>query len=395
MFKYQYLIREYLFRLLLKFPAIFRKLIVFFMVGKNRQFLSSLETPAQLILYVTNRCNARCSHCFYWKEVAEGVKKELSLTQIERIAYSLKNPLSTLSLTGGEPFLRDDLFEICKCFIDINKTKKINIVTNGFLSEKIIAFVEKILSECPIDLNVQISLDGLKETHDAIRKIAVFEKALATASGLQSLSRKYRNFQVTFQTTIIKQNLNELVDLGNFLQKQFPSVHHGFQFVRSPKFDVYQADKEILSDLDLQTKNPLLSVEEMKTTLRAIRQFSNKQNLLLSSYVDVMNQNIIRMKEEKIPFVKCLAGKYDAVVWPDGVVSMCEFTKPFASLIDYDFNFYNLWKSRKADEMRQRIMNCFCTHTCNLLNAMQFDEETLNFVFKEASQMQKTDGNIR
>lgn len=377
MFKYQYLFREYVFRLLGRLPFSIKNFGINIFVKRKKKWLERQKTPAQLILYVTNRCNARCAHCFYWQEVAGGIKKELSLNQVEKIAKTLVDPLSTLSVTGGEPFLRNDLTQICQAFCRFNRTRKINIVTNGFFTQKIKETAEEILEKCPVDLNIQVSLDGLQKTHDEIRKISVFRPAVRTIETLVDLSVKFKNFQVTVQTTVTKQNLNGLVDLGKFIQKKFPSIHHGFQFVRSASFDVYHIDENILSGLDPKLKEPLLSVEEMETALEIFNKFSNKHNSLLNSYVQVMNQGIVRMKKEKVPFAKCLAGKYDGVIWPDGQVSMCEFIKPFAKLADYNFNFYELWKSPEADRMRQKIKSCFCTHTCNLLNAMLFDNKVL------------------
>jgi len=386
MFKYQYWLREYIFRLLTRLPFPIKNFGITFFVKRKKKWLERLKTPAQLTLYVTNRCNARCSHCFYWQEVAGGRKKELSLSQIEKIARSLVDPLATLSITGGEPFLRNDLTQICQVFCQCNRTRKINIVTNGFFTQEIRKTVEEILEKYPVDLNVQVSLDGLQKTHDEIRKTSIFGRAIKTIKALVDLSAKFKNFQVTVQTTVTRQNLDELLKLGKFIKERFPKVHHGFQFVRSASFDVYQINKDLLSGLDPQAKDPLLSTEEMEKALKDISQFSDQKNSLLGSCVKIMNQDIIRMKKEKKPFVECLAGKYDAVIWPDGQVSMCEFAKPFANLKDYDFNFYKLWTSSKADKIRQKIKSCFCTHTCNLLNAMQFDKKVLLEVLGNKSQ---------
>jgi len=377
MFKYQYLIREYAFRLLRRLPQFVQKPLVSLFVARKKRCLEELKTPAQLILYVTNRCNARCSHCFYWQEVAQGIKKELPLNQIRKIAQTLANSLLNLSITGGEPFLRDDLDKICQVFFKFNKTRKINIVTNGYFTKRITKTVKQILKTCPVDLNIQVSLDGLQKAHDEIRKIPVFEKALETIRTLNRLSSKHRNLQVTVLTTITRYNLKEIVPLGKLIREKFPSVHHGFQFVRSASFDVYQIDKKILSGLDPEAKKPLISVKEMQKAFEDFSQFGDQKNSLLHLYVKTMNKGIIRMKKEKKPLTKCLAGKYDGVVWPDGQVSMCEFVKPFAHLRDFDFNFYKLWTSKEAKKMRGKIKTCFCTHTCNLMNAIQFDEKVL------------------
>ncbi len=69
--------------------------------------------PVNLIFFVTSRCNLLCTHCFYWEELNKR-KNELELDEIERVSRSLPNLLS-VSLTGGEPYLRPDLPDIAAC----------------------------------------------------------------------------------------------------------------------------------------------------------------------------------------------------------------------------------------------------------------------------------------
>jgi len=142
---------------------------------------SSPQTPLSLIQYVTNRCNAKCEHCFFWKDM-EHETQELTLNEFRKIASSLKHPLNSISLTGGEPFLRDDLPEICKIFVGINKTKSIFITTNGLLTDKIYSTTETILKNIDkcVRFQVQVSLDGKEKTHNKIRGVKIFKKAVKT-----------------------------------------------------------------------------------------------------------------------------------------------------------------------------------------------------------------------
>ena len=74
----------------------------------TKSFLNR-DQVSYLILYVTNRCNFKCNFCFYHAEVEKGRKpNELSTAEIQRFSETL-GPIIQLSLTGGEPFLRDDL----------------------------------------------------------------------------------------------------------------------------------------------------------------------------------------------------------------------------------------------------------------------------------------------
>ena len=106
----------------------------------KKKKIGSLTTPTAIILYVTNRCNLKCDHCFYWDSLNKD-SYELSVEEISKIVDSLQHLIS-LSLTGGEPFLRKDLSEIVEIFVRKGKVKEIGIASNGFMSNAIVSFCE-------------------------------------------------------------------------------------------------------------------------------------------------------------------------------------------------------------------------------------------------------------
>jgi hypothetical protein len=55
--------------------------------------------PVQLTFFVTSRCNARCSHCFYGEHLNQPAERELTLGEIERVAATLPPLLSFSSST--------------------------------------------------------------------------------------------------------------------------------------------------------------------------------------------------------------------------------------------------------------------------------------------------------
>ena len=75
--------------------------------------------------------------------------------------------------------------------------------------------------------------------------------------------------------------------------------------------------------------------------------------------------------------LNCKAGKLDGIIYPSGDVSFCEMIIPFANLRDYKFNMFRLWNSNKANQMRKKISNCFCTHSCNLISSIPFDTKSV------------------
>src|SRR3989344_921381 len=115
------------------------------------------RTPLYLIFFVTSRCNLRCEHCFFWRELNQA-KKELSLEEIDKVTKNM-DPLLLLRMTGGEPFLRTDLPEIAGLFYKNAGMRNLGINTAGFFTKRIVESVKKILSQYPIDLDVVVSID--------------------------------------------------------------------------------------------------------------------------------------------------------------------------------------------------------------------------------------------
>jgi len=111
-------------------------------------------------LELTKRCNARCDFCDYWKE-----KASTELDDYVPIVKKL-NPLS-VSLTGGEPLLREDLTRIIASLRQNFGFLFISLITNGSLltPERGVELWEAGLDE------FSISLDYLDERHDGGRRL--------------------------------------------------------------------------------------------------------------------------------------------------------------------------------------------------------------------------------
>ena len=110
---------------------------------------------------VTNRCNLKCRHCYWW--VNREAQRELSSDEWRNAVKKnfIEKGVISITLAGGEPLLRPDVIE---AIIQEMKWRTVSIVTNGTLPL--------------IDFGVGyfISIDGTEKIHDIIRGMSLYEK---------------------------------------------------------------------------------------------------------------------------------------------------------------------------------------------------------------------------
>ncbi len=141
--------------------------------------------PLNLTVSATYHCNSRCKTCNVWKKKVD----ELSLEEFDKIFKNIGHQPYWFTISGGEPFLRNDIVDICNSIYDNCKPGIINIPTNGILYQKIPKMVEEIVETCPnTKIIINISLDGIMEEHDGIRCVKNnYEKTINTYTALRQL----------------------------------------------------------------------------------------------------------------------------------------------------------------------------------------------------------------
>ncbi len=343
--------------------------------------MNRLQSPLNMTLYVTNYCNAKCDHCFYWEELNTG-KPELSLDDMKRIAKTLKHPLRTLMLTGGEPYLRKDLADIIIAFHHINGTRRVTTPTNGMLTQRTLEMTKKILAECPdLHFHVQVSLDGPEEMHDRFRRIPTcYKKASETLKQLLELRKTTKQLEVSVMTTICTANYDLLPDFVKEIKTKFPGTMHKFNILRGAHIGTYRVPKDVVSHLDGELgKTESVSPEKLQELYDnlLLKEVEEHRDKTWQNFQKLKWKYSIQMLATEKRVVTCTAGTTFAVIYPNGGVAVCEPTRPYANLNDFDMNFTALWKSQDADAMRAKTKACDCIHPCNLLDSMGYDTKTL------------------
>lgn len=184
---------------------------------------------------VTRSCNLSCIHCRASSEYGpyEGeLTTDQCLKLVDNIA-SFSKPV--IILTGGEPLMREDIFEIAS--YGDKKGLRMVLATNGTLVTEEIAV--KML-ESGIK-RVSISIDGLDaESHDAFRGVSgAFEEAMA---GITAMKKAGMEFQIN--TTITRVNLDQIQEILNLAIGLGAAAHHIFLLVPTGR-GREMADQEI------------------------------------------------------------------------------------------------------------------------------------------------------
>ena len=194
---------------------------------KFRKLLGLATLPRSLTITITRRCNSRCIMCNIWRLGRR--HEELPLDLITRF---LDNPLLSklveLDLTGGEPFLRQDLPELIRCVSQLKdrtltNLKTVALASNGLLPEVVARVVAEMLEAIAgkFDLAMVCSLDGLGEAHDRVRGIpGAYPKVRETLARLQQIKAKSPNFWLGIKTTILPSNWDQIPSLRQFSQEQ-------------------------------------------------------------------------------------------------------------------------------------------------------------------------------
>ena len=198
---------------------------------------------------VTYRCNARCNMCDCFKDPTRP-DEEITLEDIRKLPE-----MAFTNITGGEPFIRQDIPDIVRELY--KKSDRIVISTNGYFTDRIIALCR----EFP-KVGIRISIEGLQATNDAIRGIPDgFNRGYRTLKTLVEMKHP----DVGFGMTVQDMNCEDLVPLYNIandmgMEFATATLHNSFYFRKTDnriddKYKVAQNFEKLINEL-LRSKSP-------------------------------------------------------------------------------------------------------------------------------------------
>lgn len=282
-------------------------------------------------IIVTYRCPMRCKMCNIWANPTKP-SEEFSPELLEKLPR-----MHSVNITGGEPFIREDIEEIVK--ILRKKTNRIVFSTSGWFSDRIIALAKKYP-----DLGFRISIEGLSVKNDELRgREGGFDKGLRTLLELRRMGVK----DIGFGITVSNNNSGDMLDLYELnknLKMEFAtaSFHNSFYF---HKYD-----------------NQVTNVDEVCANFDELIQRLMKENNPKSWFRAFFNLGLINYVKGGRRMLPCEAGSENFFLDPYGNILPCNGMEErcwFAAMGNLkEATFDEIWNSPQAAAVRDKVAHC-------------------------------------
>ena len=327
--------------------------------------------PITLTFSVTNRCQSRCLTCKIWRlyhDQPELRGQELTLAEIERIFASLGH-IYFFNVSGGEPFLREDLAEIFRLALRHLTPCVLHIPTNALWPQRIeetTASILRLMAEAGYDapLTVKPSLDGVGAKHDEIRGVpGNFQRVLETLGRLKSLQGRFPNLHVEVGTVISRANMGEMEAIADYVHTLgVESYRHEIAEQRAELFNRSDPITPSAEEYARLTEHFARRIRENIARKRELAKITESLRLVYYEYAPC----ILREGRQVLP---CYAGLTNAHINPYGQVWPCcvlGYDQPLGELRQADYDFNRVWNSPQAATVRAYVKAGRCA--CPLAN---------------------------
>ncbi len=304
----------------------------------------------------TERCQSRCITCNGWKTPAEVQNQELTLDEWKKILFNMHNWMGNYQfiISGGEPFIRDDVFDMAKYASDLGDT--VNIVTNALaLPDKLDKVLESAFS------NITFSLNAVENPaiHNTSRgRQDAFERTMNALQNLIYMNKHYGNHKwknIFLSTVVMPSNLSEIKPIAEFCKTEGIGV--SFQLMdNGDAFSTAVNKDSQIYGTDIKTA-ALKAIDEMI-------ELKNDGYPICNGFNQLKAFKMLIDTPEEINTLPCSVGENNFAIDPYGNCRICFCMEPIGNLKESKPE--ELWYSEKAEKIREEILNC--TRNCRLLN---------------------------
>lgn len=274
----------------------------------------------------------RCQMCNIWQNPTQK-EEEITAKDLEMLPN-----FKFVNITGGEPFVREDLEEIIE--VMYTKSPRIVISTSGWYEERVIALAKKFPN-----IGIRISIEGLQAKNDELRgRQGGFEKGIRILHTLKEMGLT----DIGFGITVSNHNSADMLDLYELSKKlgmEFATAafHNSFYF--------HKYDNVITNHTEVSNNFMRLIEQQLKET---------HPKSWFRAYFNMGLINYVNGGKRLLP---CEAGSVNFFIDPHGEVYPCngmEESKWKLSMgnIRSGKTFEQIWNSPEADAVREHVRNC-------------------------------------
>lgn len=273
----------------------------------------------------------RCKMCNIWK-YPTAASEEIRAEHLRTLPK-----LKFINLTGGEPFVREDLPEIVEeCF---RHTSRIVISTSGWFDDRVIDLARRFPN-----IGIRISIEGLRDKNDELRgRAGGFDKGHRTLLKLKEMGIK----DIGFGCTVSNNNSADMLDLYELsreLGMEFATAafHNSYYFHKDD--NAITNRQKVCSDFGELIKRQL-SEHNPKAWFRAY-----------------FNMGLINYIEGNRRMLPCEAGSANFFIDPWGEIYPCNgmeekfWKESMGNIRHHDFD--TIWRSDKAQQVRAKVAKC-------------------------------------
>lgn len=290
-----------------------------------------IQQPTDASIILTYRCPMRCVMCNIWKNPTDK-REEIQAADLRSLPR-----LKFINLTGGEPFIREDLAEIVEeCY---RHTDRIVISTSGWFEDRVIALARRFPQ-----IGIRISIEGLSQKNDELRgHQGGFDRGLRTLLTLKEMGLK----DIGFGCTVSNNNSADMLSLYQLSQSL------GMEFATAAFHNSYYFHKD---------DNQITNREEVCRNFETLINLQLKENHPKSWFRAWFNMGLINYIEGGRRMLPCEAGSANFFIDPWGEVYPCngleeKFWKQSMGNI-HQSDFMTIWQSPEAQEVRQKVRCC-------------------------------------
>ncbi len=309
-----------------------------------------ISRPTQVYALINRRCNSKCKMCDCWRDPSIW-DQELPAAIWNRFIDDLSDFSKgfSLSLSGGEPLLKQDLFEI----LDRCKARKVatSVTTNGLLLNE--RNINKLLEAQLLTLN--ISLDSLAdEVNDVLRGVP--DETAIVLKNLDKLIELNRasgtNTPIVLKAVVSKYNLNDLHILAEYARDNGLS---GVSY--QPLFEWSDESREMM-DVDF---------EDLAKAVDRLVQMKEDGYPILNSKSSILQWNDYFAGKAKRTTSACVVPLRNIFIDYIGNIVICGRHGNTIGNIKDDL-ISEIWFKQETRKMRKRLVHCkqMCLATCTI-----------------------------